>query len=276
MSEVDSQTDYAEHQRARPKLPDYLAKYQQSPEEILKGRVIPPARPKGAENQVFKRHPNTVDLTKLAYVDPNTNAIITPPVMPTPRSISQAKYTSPEALQHAIDLYFEQARINRGTPDYEEPTVPGLAYALGFATRQTFVEYRKDDADDGYQFVVKRAMTLLESFSNQKILKGGPATSGTIFNLKNQHGWADKVEQTTTHKVGGTLEAMLEAMQGRVLRPLLPELPSQIDANIIDAEVIEPQSEPEPAQAPAPAPAQQKHATLKPKAPTAADEEELW
>jgi hypothetical protein len=263
----------AEHQKARPKLPDYLAKYQQSPEEILGGRLIPPARPKGVENQVFKRHPNTLDLTQLAYVDPNTHAGIAPPVMPTPRTVRQVKYTSPEALQYAIDLYFDKAEATRGMPEFEEPTVPGLAYALGFATRQAFVEYRKDDADDGYQFVVKRALTLLESFSNQKILKGGPATPGTIFNLKNQHGWSDKMEQTTTHKVGGTLEAMLEAMQGRVLRPMMPTLPTP---DIIDAEVIAPTATTEHTQTIAPTLEQQKYTTLKPTSTTDQDDEELW
>lgn len=203
--------------KPRPKLPDYLAKYQQSPEEILGGRVLPPARPANKTNPI-RNHPDAIDLTKLAM----------PNVGPTRPS----KYNSPEELQYAIDLYFDRVESTKGTPEFEEPTVPGLAYALGFASRQTLRDYKKDDANEDFQFVITRAITHLEAISNQKILKGGPATPGTIFNLKNNHGYADKTEQTTTHKVGGTLEAMLEAMQGRVLRPMLPTLPD--DTTIID------------------------------------------
>lgn len=203
--------------KARPKLPDYLSKYQQSPEEILGGRVLPPARPPNGANPL-KNHPDVINLAQLAM-----------PNMPSTRATRPSKYNSPAELQYAIDLYFDRVDATRGTPEFEEPTVPGLAYALGFASRQTLRDYKKDDANEDFQFVITRAITRLEAISNQKILKGGPATPGTIFNLKNNHGYADKTEQTTTHKVGGTLEAMLEAMQGRVLRPMLPTLPDTQD-----------------------------------------------
>jgi hypothetical protein len=203
-------------------LPPFLAKYQQSPEQILGKRLLPPATPK-----------NTPPRSRISpIISPDEALNLATLFEPVP--LGPTKYRSASQLQKAIELYFERANARIGTPEYEEPTIPDLALALGFSTRQELLKYR-DNGDD-YSHVINSAITKFEAKCNRQLMRGGPATQGNIFLAKNLHGYADKTEQTTTHTVGGTLEAMVQAMQGRVLRPMMPapnqqsHTPEPIDA----------------------------------------------
>lgn len=92
-------------------------------------------------------------------------------------------FETPEDLQVAIDAYFDAL-------DGEHPTVTGLNYALGFATRNGLWEYK---SYDGFSDTVKRALMRVEAALEQN-LYGGQVT-GTIFNLKNNFGWQDRQVQ---------------------------------------------------------------------------------
>lgn len=114
-----------------------------------------------------------------------------------------ALYNSPDELQKAIDDYFtnppDKKTITIGTGVIELPvfTMAGLAYALGFESRQSMYDYEKEIE---FSYIIKRARLRIEGNYEQN-LQFNNAT-GSIFALKNM-GWSDshKIE----HSGGVTL-----------------------------------------------------------------------
>ena len=77
----------------------------------------------------------------------------------------------------AIDLYFEN--------NHEKPTLSGLAYELGFASRQSMYDYEKNKK---HSYTIKRARLKIESHYEQRL--NTQYSTGAIFALKN-FGWRD-------------------------------------------------------------------------------------
>jgi hypothetical protein len=77
-----------------------------------------------------------------------------------------------------------------GNPVYSDnpPTVAGLAYRLGFASRQSVYDY--EWKNEKFAYVVKRARLLIEEF-HEKRLSTAMFPTGSIFWAKN-HGWSDR------------------------------------------------------------------------------------
>jgi hypothetical protein len=96
------------------------------------------------------------------------------------------------------------------------------------------MNYKKRGED--YEFVIDQAFTRIEEPANVQLLRGGNATQGTIFLLKNHHHYADKVEQTHVHEAGDSLTQLVQSLQGRVLRPQLQHHEPEV---IEDAEYTE-------------------------------------
>ena len=99
-----------------------------------------------------------------------------------------------EEMQPLIDAYFQEC------DEIAEPyTVPGLAYALGFADKQSLIYYSKKDE---FCFTIKRAKFRIEAQRNKRLVEGKGNTAGMIFDLKNNFGWTDKqsIEHTSVEK----------------------------------------------------------------------------
>ena len=92
-------------------------------------------------------------------------------------------YKNTDELQEAIDRYFET---------HEKYTISGLAYHLGFESRQSFYDYEKRD---NFSYTIKRARLRIEIYYESLLGKAGGA-GGPIFALKNL-GWSDKQEIET-------------------------------------------------------------------------------
>ncbi len=88
-------------------------------------------------------------------------------------------YKSAPEMQKRIDAYFESDKI---------PSVPGLAYALGFASKQSLLEY---EMKEEFSFPIKRAKLRIEVFNAQELHRKEGSVTGVIFTLKNM-GWTDK------------------------------------------------------------------------------------
>jgi len=97
-------------------------------------------------------------------------------------------YNDPEELQIAVDSYFT---------DNDKPTISGLAYHLGFASRQSFYDYEEIEI---FTYTIKRARLRMEMYYEEKLT--GQYSSGGIFALKN-FGWSDK--QEVTHELKNEL-----------------------------------------------------------------------
>lgn len=92
-----------------------------------------------------------------------------------------AKYETVEELESAIDTYVESLGEN------ETPTLSGLAYALGFASRQSLYDYSEKDS---FSYAIKRVILKIESQYESQLMNGKANTAGVIFWLKNR-GWRD-------------------------------------------------------------------------------------
>jgi len=120
-------------------------------------------------------------------------------------------FDTPEALQGEIDRYFKEGvkvKIvivgkppNQQVIEVEVPTITGLAYFIGFESRQSFYDYEEKPA---FTYTIKRARLFIEKEYEELLQTGN--TTGAIFALKN-FGWTDKQEIDHTTK-GDKIEAV--------------------------------------------------------------------
>lgn len=94
-------------------------------------------------------------------------------------------YDDPIFFEERVDAYFDDCQA-RGKP----PTIAGISYFLGFDDKQSFGRY----ADyEGFSLTVKKARLRIEAEKNEMLFDKGVSTAGVIFDLKNNHGWADQI-----------------------------------------------------------------------------------
>lgn len=106
-------------------------------------------------------------------------------------------YSNKDEMQVAIDSYFDSIEVyNLEHPKKPKPpTVTGLALHLGFCSRQSLIDYE----NRGEFFdTMKRAKLRIEQFNEERLYGDGQVT-GTIFNLKNNFSWKDKIETDNTN-----------------------------------------------------------------------------
>jgi len=96
------------------------------------------------------------------------------------------KYKTDEELDEAITAYFKSLTAT-DTP--RPPTMAGLAYALGFSSRQSLYDLEKNDI---FSYTIKRARLLVEGWYEERM--SGNSPTGAIFWLKNHAGYTDKQE----------------------------------------------------------------------------------
>ena len=89
-------------------------------------------------------------------------------------------FSTPNELQKYISAFFQEetGRI----------TISGLAYYLGFESRQSFYDYEKRPE---FSYTIKRARLFIENEYEKLLISNN--TTGAIFALKN-FGWSDKQE----------------------------------------------------------------------------------
>lgn len=106
-------------------------------------------------------------------------------------------YETAEQIITEIDAYFEYIKgefKDDGTGGKEvlrepEPaTITGLALYLGFASRQSLLDYVEKEA---FSFAIKRGKLRIEHEYEKRLHQNNP--TGAIFGLKNME-WSDKQE----------------------------------------------------------------------------------
>jgi hypothetical protein len=101
-------------------------------------------------------------------------------------------YKNAKELQKEIDRYFATKELT------DLPfSITGLAYSLGFVSRQSFYDYENYPV---FSDTVKKARLRIEMFYEEQLLSKN--TTGAIFALKN-FGWSDK--QEITHEIKNEL-----------------------------------------------------------------------
>jgi len=115
-------------------------------------------------------------------------------------------YETVEELDSAIQSYFDEFG--------EDITIPGLAYHLGFESRQSIYDYKEKEE---FSYSIKRATLKIEAVY-AKSLKGQNVT-GIIFALKNM-GWKDKTESEITGANGGPLINIIQQSAANENEPI--------------------------------------------------------
>lgn len=103
-----------------------------------------------------------------------------------------AHYTTPGELEAKVQEYFAD-------PD-NKPTITGLAYHLGFESRQSLYDYEQKGE---FSYIIKRARLRVE-MGYENDLRGNNA-AGPIFALKNM-GWKDHNRTELTGADGGPVQ----------------------------------------------------------------------
>lgn len=101
------------------------------------------------------------------------------------------KFKNAEELEKMCEKYHEECKENK-----EPTTLSGLAYYLGFISRQSLYDY---ESKIEFSYIIKKNRLKVES-EYEKALRTDRSATGAIFALKNM-GWVDKqeVEQKTKH-----------------------------------------------------------------------------
>lgn len=101
-------------------------------------------------------------------------------------------YETAEDIVKEIDAYFEYIKgENNGEESLREPepaTITGLALYLGFASRQSLLDYVEKEE---FSFAIKRGKLRIEHEYEKRLHQNNP--TGAIFGLKNME-WSDKTE----------------------------------------------------------------------------------
>lgn len=103
-------------------------------------------------------------------------------------------FSSAKELQSRVDEYFNgganKKKIGIGLTVIEIPayTICGLAYFLGFASRQSLLDYEKKEE---FSDIIKKSRLRIEMNYEEMLQDKSP--TGAIFALKNM-GWSDKTE----------------------------------------------------------------------------------
>lgn len=107
-------------------------------------------------------------------------------------------FKTAQELQDKIDAYVESLQPKRSSQvteveeeqsenrEYRPLTISGLAYYLGFESRQSFYDYEKREE---FSYTIKRARLFIESQYEQALHYKNCV--GSIFALKNM-GWDDR------------------------------------------------------------------------------------
>ena len=95
------------------------------------------------------------------------------------------KYETVQELEEAIDSYFKWTEEE----NTRRPTVTGLAYHLGFESRQSLYDYKERNE---FSYTIKRSVLFIESLHEANLF--GSSASGSIFWLKNRD-WSDGKEK---------------------------------------------------------------------------------
>lgn len=115
------------------------------------------------------------------------------------------KYKTVDELQAAIDAYFQDCRGHplrdscgnavldkHGAPvllGAHPPTVTGLAYALGFTSRQSLLDYQGRKA---FSDTITRAKLYIESYTEQRLFDRDGVNGARFSLVNNFSGWAEK------------------------------------------------------------------------------------
>lgn len=97
-------------------------------------------------------------------------------------------YDDPDLFEVKVEQYFDMCEANS-----KIPTVAGLAYELGFTSRQSILDYEKDKRFSG---IVSRARLRIEADRSERLVSKDQYTPGLPMDLASNHGWTTARTET--------------------------------------------------------------------------------
>lgn len=94
------------------------------------------------------------------------------------------KMLSPEEFKEKSEEYFDECKAQD-----EAPSIAGLAFHLGFSSKQSIFDYRKDPE---YAHEANRATLFIEAWLNKKVVNKDTYSPGQWHILKANFGYEDK------------------------------------------------------------------------------------
>lgn len=113
-------------------------------------------------------------------------------------------YDSADEMQAKIDDYFNIEKI---------PTIPGLAYHLGFADKKSLLDY---EAKEEFWYSIKRAKLRVEAFNAKELHREKGNITGIIFTLKNL-GWKDQQDIDLSYDLNSLSEEQLILISNNII-----------------------------------------------------------
>lgn len=105
---------------------------------------------------------------------------------------------TPEQFKAKSMEYFDECKALD-----EAPSIAGLAFHLGFSSKQSIFDYRKDPE---YTHEANRATLFIEAWLNKKAVNKETFTPGQLFILKSNFGYEDRHQIEHSEKVVDTGE----------------------------------------------------------------------
>lgn len=138
-------------------------------------------------------------------------------------------FNTKEELEQAIDQYFQDGvkirKVEVGREgskivvEIPTPTITGLCFYLGFASRQSFYDLEKKE---DFAYTIKRARLFIEQEYEEQLSYGN--VTGAIFALKNM-GWTDKLD------LGGGVDLTTSKLSDEELDAKIEEKLSKLNQN---------------------------------------------
>lgn len=105
-------------------------------------------------------------------------------------------HLTPRELVDRVTLYFIECDLTK-----RFYTVPGLAFYIGFSTREEFHDYVQNNPESVHAYIIRRAMTYIESETVTDMMYGGGMMTGHKINLATNFNYSDAGKKSDSKEV---------------------------------------------------------------------------
>lgn len=119
--------------------------------------------------------------------------------------VQSRAFSDEQEFKAAVGEYFEKTKIREGEDvPFSFPTLGGLLVHLG-VTKDGF-----NALASKYPETAAYAMTVLEAYLEQELVRRKSGVTGIIFNLQSNFGWSDKYKPRTSEPLEVTVKVVDE------------------------------------------------------------------
>lgn len=120
-------------------------------------------------------------------------------------NVQSRAFSDEQEFKAAVGEYFDKMQSREGEDElFSFPTLGGLLVHLG-VTKEGF-----NALSVKYPETAAYAMTVLEAYLEQELVRRKSGVTGIIFNLQSNFGWSDKYKSRTSEPVEVTVKVVDE------------------------------------------------------------------